>query len=333
MKRFFTILLVSALLLGVGCSVRRAEKEKLHFGVLGKCIGPYWDVVRLGMEEAAKKLGVEATFYVPPTEDIPKQIETLETWIGMGIDGICIAPSDPDALVPSIKNALKRDIPVITIDTDSPKSKRLCYLGTNNYTAGKIAGKELAKILKRKGKVAICTGSLTAMNSLERMRGFRDALEDYPGIKIVEPVLCDYEDVAKAVELAETALLNNPDLSGFFGVYAFNGPSAAKAVKSAGRVGKVHIVGFDTTDEHLFLIKEGILDAAVGQRQYFMGYLSVVILHNIAKIGAENTLMLLPRTKGDDVIIDTGVDVVTKANLVDYVKLLDKWGVKHTFQP
>ncbi|MFC1716724.1 sugar ABC transporter substrate-binding protein, partial [Candidatus Poribacteria bacterium] len=96
---------------------------------------------------------------------------------------------------------------------------------------------------------------------------------------------------------------------------------------------KVHIVAFDTTDEHLFMINDGLIDAAIGQRQYFMGYLSVVALRDMVQAGKEATMMLMPKTEDGDVIIDTGVDVVTKDNLADYVKMLDKWGVKHEFKP
>jgi len=330
MKRYLVVVLMLAMVLYAAGGL--AQPERVRIGVLGKSVHPYWDVVRLGMQDAARKLGVEATFYVPPTEDVPKQIETLETWIAMEFDGISFAPSDPDAVVTVIKKAMDADIYCISQDTDAPKSGRLCYIGTGNYAAGKIAGKKMAEILNGKGKVAICTGSLTAMNSLERMQGFRDAVAEYPGIEIVEPILVDYEDTAKAVELAETALLNNPDLDAFFGVYAFNGPSAAKAVKAAGKAGKVHIVCFDTTDEHLFMIRDGLIDAAIGQRQYFMGYLSVVVLRDMVQAGKEATMMLMPKTEDGDVIIDTGVDVVTKDNLADYVELMDEWGVKHLFR-
>ena len=330
MNKWLAILLVLAMAL-CGCS-KPTESRKIRIGVLGKSVHPYWDVVRLGMEEAARKLDVDATFYVPPTEDIPKQIETLETWTAMGFDGISFAPSDPDAVIPVIKTAIDRGIYCVSQDTDAPKSGRLCYIGTSNYAAGKIAGEKMAEILNGRGKVAICTGSITAMNSLQRMQGFRDGVADYPDIQIVEPILVDNEDTAKAVELAETALLNNPDLDAFFGVYAFNGPSAAKAVRAAGKAGKVHIVAFDTTDEHLFMIEDGLIDAAIGQRQYFMGYLSVVVLRDMAQAGKDATMMLMPKAKNGDVIIDTGVDVVTRENLADYVKLLDEWGVKHQFE-
>jgi len=332
MRKCLIISLVLALAL-CACAERKQETKKVRIGVLGKSVHPYWDVVRLGMEEAARKLDVEATFFVPATEDIPKQIEMLETWISMGFEGISFAPSDPDSVGKVIKQAMDKGIYCISQDTDAPKSGRLCYIGTGNYAAGKMAGKKMAEILNGKGKVAVCTGSITAMNSLERMAGFKDAIADYPDIEIVEPTLVDNEDTAKAVELAETALLNNPDLNAFFGVYASNGPSAAKAVKSAGKAGKVHIVAFDTTDEHLFMINDGLIDAAIGQRQYFMGYLSVVVLRDMIQAGKDAAMMLIPKTEDGDAIIDTGVDVVTKDNLADYVKLMDEWGVKHEFKP
>ena len=334
MKKYLAISMVLLTVISIflfACE-KKAPVKKVRIGILGKSVHPYWDVVRLGMEDAAKKLNVEATFFVPPTEDVPKQIETIETWVSMGFEGISFAPSDPDAVNSVIKKSMDKGIFCISQDTDAPKSGRLCYIGTGNYSAGKLAGEKMAEVLNGKGKVAICTGSLTAMNSIERMQGFRDAVAQYTDIKIVEPILVDNEDTAKAVDLAETALLNNPDLAGFFGVYAFNGPSAAKAVKASGKQGQVHIVAFDTTDEHLFMINEGLIDAAIGQRQYFMGYLSVLVLRDMIQAGKDATMMILPKTSDGDTIIDTGVDIVTKDNLADYVKMMDQWGVKHEFK-
>lgn len=334
MNKFYKILLliIAVVIFGFfsGCG-----KKETHYGVLGKCIGPYWNVVKKGAEDAGKELGVKVTVFLPQKEDIPKQIETIETWISMGFKGIAVAPSDPEALVSPINSAMERDIPVITIDTDSPNSERACYIGTDNYTAGKVAGKKMVEILNGEGKIAIATGSLTAMNSLERIKGFTDVIEKYPDIEIIKPILCDNEETSKAVELAETALLNNPDLDAFFGVYVFNGPSAAKAVKSAGKVGEVHIVSFDVTDEHLYLIEEEVIDATIAQKQYLMGYEGLKLLHSMNEKGIQETLDSLPdslRNEEGDYIIDTGVKVVSKGNLEEHLKLMDKWGVKHTFE-
>jgi ribose transport system substrate-binding protein len=327
LKVLFFVMAVIIFGFSSGC-----KTEEVHYGVLGKCIGPYWEVVKKGAEDAGKELNVKVTVFLPQKEDIPKQVETVETWISMGFTALAIAPSDPEALVSPINSAMERGIPVLTIDTDSRNSNRICYIGTDNYTAGKIAGEKMAEILGGKGKVAIATGSLTAMNSIERMKGFEDAIKEYPEIEIIKPILCDNEETSKAVELAETAILNNPDLDAFFGVYVFNGPSAAKAVKSAGKKGEIHIVSFDVTDEHLKLINEELIDATIAQKQYMMGYEGVKILHKINKNGLETALDALPQNEDGDYIIDTGVDVVTKENLEEYLNLMDKWGVEHTFQ-
>jgi ribose transport system substrate-binding protein len=324
---FFILTVIIIFNFSSGCG-----KKEIHYGVLGKCVGPYWEVVRKGAEDAGKELGVKVTVFMPQKEDIPQQIETVETWISMGFKGMAVAPSDPEALVSPINSSMKKDIPVLTIDTDSPNSNRICYIGTDNYTAGKVAGEKMAEILDGKGKVAIATGSLTAMNSLERMRGFEDAIKEYPEIEIIEPILCDNEETSRAVELAETALLNHPDLNAFFGVYVFNGPSAAKAVKAAGKEGEVHIVSFDVTDEHLYLIDEGLIDATIAQKQYFMGYEGVRIINQINEEGLEAVLDSLPKNEDGDYIIDTGVDVVSKENLEEYLKQMDKWGIEHTFK-
>ena len=125
MRKCLVISLVLALAL-CACSERaqesKQEAKKVRIGVLGKSVHPYWDVVRLGMEEAARKLDVDATFFVPATEDIPKQMEMLETWISMGFDGISFAPSDPDAVGTVIKQAMDKGIYCISQIRTRPKA-------------------------------------------------------------------------------------------------------------------------------------------------------------------------------------------------------------------
>ncbi|HEY8498113.1 MAG TPA: sugar-binding protein, partial [Limnochordales bacterium] len=301
--------------------------------VLGKSVHPYWDVVRNGTMAAARLFPeVEATFFVPQTEDIGRQIDVMESWIAQGYSGISVAPSDPNALAPVIRKALDAGIHVITNDTDAPGTGRLLYIGTGNYNAGYAAGKAMARLLGGSGQVAILTGSLTALNSLQRIQGFRDALQG-TGIRVVEPVLNDNEDTFRATDLATTAILNNPNLKGIFAVYAASTTGAAEAVRSTGTKDRIVVVGFDTLDSHLQALQDGYLDAVVGQKQYFMGYNSVVLLYLMAKTGRTNVLSLLPRTPEGDVFVDTGVDVVTRDNLRAYVQEMDRLGIPHQFVP
>lgn len=319
MKKLLTL----GLLLVIGLTI-----FGLTVGVIGKSVHPYWSQVEQGVKAAGKALGIETRFFVPQKEDINAQLQMLESFIAQGFDGIAIAPSDPNAVIPAVKKALELGIPVITLDTDSPESGRYVYIGTDNYQAGYIAGTIMKKILNGKGKVVIGTGSLTAMNSLQRIQGFKDAIKGTE-IKVLD-LLNDEEDGARALSLAESALNAHPDLDAFFGVYAYNGPSQALAVKNAGKVGKVKIVCFDTTPDILQYVKEGVINATMGQRPYMMGYLSVVVLYLMNKIGVTNTLMMLPKVNGD-YIIDTGVDVVTPDNLDEYLKMMEKLGIPIKF--
>lgn len=298
--------------------------------VIGKSVHPYWANVERGVKDAAKKLGVDAVFWVPPKEDVAAQVSTMETYIAQKVAGIAVAPSAPSALAPVIKKAMDAGIPTITLDTDAPESVRLAYIGTDNYAAGKVAGREMLKLLPGGGKVAIGTGSLTALNSLQRMQGFRDAIKGSK-ITVVEPVNNDGEDSTKALELARSTLVAHPDLAGAFGVYAYNGPAWAKAAKEAGKAGKVKIVAFDATPEHIAFLKEQAIHVLVAQREYFQGYKSVELLALMAKKGIDAALKeyKVPASR----IVDTGVDVVTKATLADYAKNLRKLGIPFEWKP
>ncbi len=303
-----------------------APAGEVRVVVIGKSVHPYWANVEKGVNDAAAKLGVKAEFFVPQKEDVQVQLSTMEAYIAQGVNGIAIAPSDPVAAEATIKAAMDAGIPVITLDTDAPDSVRLAYVGTSNKSAGVVAGEEMLKLLPDGGKVGIGTGSLTALNSLERIEGFTEAVAG-SAIEIVEPINNDKEDSATALELANSMLAANPDLAGAFGVYAYNGPAWAKAVKEQGLAGEVKIVCFDATTEHIEFVKEGVIDVLVAQREYFQGYKSVELLTLMAQKGIEDAMA--EYGVPEDKVVDTGVDVVTLAGLADYAAMLDELGIPH----
>jgi ribose transport system substrate-binding protein len=295
--------------------------------VVGKSVHPYWSNVEKGVIAAGEDLGLsadQAIFFVPPTEDVAKQIETMETYIAQGVTGIAVAPSDPAALEPVMKKAADAGIIVTTLDTPPvDDSVSLVYIGTDNYSAGMTAG-EAMKALITSGTVGIGRGSDTALNALQRTDGFLEAIAG-TDLEALEPVN-DKEDAARALELANSVLSANPDLAGAFGVYAYNGPAWATAIKEAGRVGKTRLVCFDATTDIINGIKEGVIDATVAQREFDMGYKSVELIHKIHNDGQDAAFADMGVVDG---IIDTGVDVITPANLKDYEAALDAKGIPH----
>ncbi len=330
MKRLnvlLSVVLVMALA-AVGIGNTASAQDEFTVVVIGKSVHPYWSNVELGVRAAAEDLGLEpdqAIFFVPPTEDVAAQIQAMETYIAQGVTGIAIAPSDPNALEPVMREAAEAGIIVTTLDTPPVEdSVSRVYIGTDNYAAGVIAGQIMVELLPEGGTVGIGRGSDTALNALQRTDGFLEAIEG-SGIEALEPVN-DREDAARALELANSVLSANPELDGAFGVYAYNGPAWATAIKEAGRVGETRLVCFDATTDIINGIMEGVIDATVAQREYDMGYKSVELIYRIATEGEEVAFEAMGVVDG---VIDTGVDVITAENLIEYEASLDARGIPH----
>lgn len=281
------------------------RKKKETYALVPKSIGQiYWEACRRGMLKAAEEEGIKGYFTGPPTTDIGKQIDIIENLIVQGVKGIGISPNDPTALKDVIARAMKQGIPVVTFDSDSPESNRMAYIGTDNEAAGRVAGETLAKFMGGKGEFVILTGGLGAHNLNLRIKGFREAIKNFPEMKEATDEQPDDDDSEKATAIAENLLISYPNLAGFFGVSAPGAPGAARAVKDANKVGKVIVVGFDDTPECRAYIKEGVIQATVAQRPFDMGYRAIKVLVQANK-----------GNKPKEKIIDTGVLVITKDNL------------------
>lgn len=301
---FFMALLFSA-------PAQAAEAKKPVFVLVPKSVvHPYWARVKAGMEEAASELGVEAVFDGPANNDLAKQIEIIEGYIARRVAGIAISPNDPRGLERVIRKAVRRDIPVVTFDSDSPASERFLYIGTVNRDAGRIAGEVMVRSLGGTGTVAILHGSLTALNLRERLEGFREAVADAPGVEIVA-LEENRDDAALALAQAENILQKYPKLDAFFGTSAPGAPAAVAALRSRGRLGAVKVVGFDLDEKNLKAIEKGWITAIIEQRPQRMGKLALTWLVKLSK-----------GERPANRILDTGVEVVTEANAEQAAKNL-----------
>jgi ribose transport system substrate-binding protein len=308
----FSLLLIFLGVMNTGCGEKKATPT---FILVPKSVGhPYWVEVERGMNAMAKELGVKAIFNGPPTASSALQISIIEGAISSKVAGIGISPNEPEAVQAIIKSATEKGIPVITFDSDSPKSLRSYYIGTDNYQAGKILGEHFIKIAGTKGKIALLTGGLGAMNLNERIRGFKDAIAAYPDLKIVT-LQANNDDESLAFSQAEAILQSHPDLLAFAGFNAPAAPGAARAVKALNKKGKIKVVGFDTVPITLDFIRQGYIQGTVGQRPYMMGYVSIKVLHDI-HMGKE--LELPEEFKAVDGIIDTGIIFVTAENVDEH---------------
>lgn len=302
------ILSVLIISLFLSCS---SKEKKLHFVLVPKSLSnPYWFEAEDGMKDAAAKLGAKAEFLGPVQADVAVQVNIIESLIARQVDGIAVSPDDPDGIKSVIDRAIAAGIPVLTFDSDSPESKRICYIGTDNYLAGREAAKQMLRFQGKSGKYAIMTGGLGALNLNERIRGFRDEIKGQ-GANLTEVnILSCMEDTDKALMQMEEVTRSVPDLNAWFvtGCWATVAPKGA-LLNALNHRSDMVLIGFDTVKEELLLVKDGVVQALIGQRPYDMGKLCIETLYDIA----------VNKKIPDKEIYDTGVDVVTKENVDQFL--------------
>ncbi len=309
---------------GLFDSPRKPEGD-LNIQIVTNGISPFWDPMGVGMKKAAADLGVTADWSGPRDSTVTEQKRMVEDALAKGADGIALSCIEADASVPIINGILEQKIPVITFDSDSPKSGRLCYIGTNNFNAGKAAGEAAVKLLPEGGKFVGFVGNISAQNARERRDGFVEATKGH-NIELIE-VLDDGKDPARARRNVEDAMAKHGDqVQGFLGLFSYNGPAIVQAVTSAGKRKQYKIVAFDAEPVTLQQLEAGNIDATIVQKPYDFGLLSTRLLTLINRKGWPEAKkeMNIP----DDGLYDTGVETVTPENIKDYQKSLQELGIK-----
>ncbi|PYR73825.1 MAG: ABC transporter substrate-binding protein [Acidobacteria bacterium] len=299
MKRVLLISIAAACLAssaacGGGSQPAGGAQQTLRFAVIPKSLDlPVFDYAKTGAEREAKQLGnVQVLWNGPTNADQLKQKEILESFITQRVDGIAISCLNGPFLADSINRAIDAGIPVVTWDSDAPTSKRIAFYGVDDYASGRIMAEEAVKLLGGKGKVAIIT-SVGATNLQRRLDGVRDVLSKNPGIQIVE-----------VYDIKE-----DPDLAAWISVGGW--PVFTRNALDPINPAKTKFISFDTNPPAPDLLKAGKVQILLGQKYFGWGSEAVKLLYDI-KHGK------MPSAT----IIDSGVDVVTKENVDDYVA---KW--------
>ncbi|WP_156807496.1 sugar-binding protein [Effusibacillus pohliae] len=250
------------------------EKPRYHFILISQEINnPYWKLVLKGAEDAARNNNVAIEFRGPVESNLEQHIQLIEMAIASRVDGILTQGLEEAKFQPVIDKAIARGIPVITVDTDARTSKRLTYIGTNNYQAGYQAGKHMAEALHGQAKIGIITGSFEASNMIERLQGFQDAIRDEPGMQIVAIESSNISRI-RAMEKTATLLNHHPEINALFGASALDGMAMAQVAFNRGRH-DLYILAFDGLPETIDWMKKGVIAATVVQEPYQMGYHSV----------------------------------------------------------
>jgi ribose transport system substrate-binding protein len=302
------VLVVVAVAFGVvacggGATDPPPAPKKLRFALIPKSLDiPVFDYARIGGERAAAALGIDVIYRGPDKADELKQKEVLESFITQKVDGIAISVLNASFLTSTIDRAVEAGIPVVTWDSDAPASKRMAFYGVDDFESGKVMGEETARMLNGKGTVAFIT-SLGANNLQRRLDGAKEVLAKYPGISIVETYDIK-EDSTRCQELIATGTNRYPKLGAWISVGGWP-VFSSNALDPVPPTTK--FVSFDTVPAAIALLRAGKVQVLLGQKYFGWGEESIKLLHGIVN-----------GRKPANVIVDSGVDVVTPATVDAY---------------
>jgi len=287
-------------------------QEEVTIGFVPKSLeGTFWQANRDGAEKAAASgQGIKVEVDAGASEAaVEEQIAKVENMIVRGVDGLAVAPTAPDQLLPVLQRAAQEGIPVTVVDTDMPKfSQKTAFVGTNNIKGGELAADYIKKELGGKGTVGLITGSPGVTSVEDRIKGVRQGLEG-SGLKIVTELRARDCTRDNGVSAMEDLLTAHPEVSAVFAACGEPLVGGLQAVKAAGiKPADILLVGFDASPDEVAAIQAGDQDASVAQFPQNMGEQSVLAAAKVARGGTVEK------------VIDTGTEVVTKENAAKFAK-------------
>jgi ribose transport system substrate-binding protein len=240
-------------------------------------------------------------------DDLKSQVDLVQSFTAQGVSGIVLAPLNDTALAAPVKAAVDAKIPVVIFDSDLKDKSYVSFVATDNHAAGALAGERLAKLMNGKGNVLVLRYQEGSASTTNREEGFLSAIRKFPDIKVVSDNRFGGATTESAHAASENLLLAQNAAKGTIdGIFTPNESTTfgmLLALQKAELAGKVHFIGFDSSDKLLNAVSAGQIDALVLQDPLKMGYLAV------------KTLAAHLRGEPVEPRIDTGATLVDKQNL------------------
>lgn len=272
-KSRMALLLAAALLMLPSCQ----KRTKKLIGVIPKATSHlFFMSIHAGADAAARDFNVDVLWNGPREEtEFSRQIEIVDSMVAQRVDALAISATDHTALVAPVKRAINTGIPVTVFDSGLDVTGYVTFVATDNYGAGVIGARKLAELVGGKGRVAELMHKPGGMSTGDRERAFEETMaKEFPAIHVVDRRY-GMADRAKSRDAAENILTAHPNLDGLFASAEANSLGAMQAIKARGMSGKIKLVTFDFSDEHVAALKDGTIDVMLVQDPYRIGYEAV----------------------------------------------------------
>ena len=256
-----------------------ADKPTLAFVVNGA--SDFWKAAEAGVKKAQTELSdYNLELKYPEQSSVAIQQRLMDDLVTAGVKGIMVSAVDPKTSTDGL-NKIASQTALFTTDSDAPQTNRVAYIGSSNVDAGKQAAEIAKKAMPDGGKCIGFVGLLGADNAKERIEGMKEGLK---GTKIeLVDVRGDDIDQTRAKKNVEDALVASPDVTCMVGFYSYNTPRIYEALRDAGKLGQITVVGFDDDPITLGGVKEGTVAATVVQQPFLWAYQGMKLMASYLK--------------------------------------------------
>jgi len=277
------ILVVLAILLICGLSwpgaqqegqTKETGEEKLVIGFIVKnLVNPFFVAMKNGAEQAGKDYGVDVRVYSPEKpNDVEAQIRIMEDMIQKNFDAIVVVPTDSRGIIPGIEKANNAGVPVFVANTKAFGGEFLTFAGISHTEIAQLMTEKLCEELGGKGNIVVISGVPGAQTTLDKKPGIEAALEKYPGVKVLDWQSGMYQR-EKAMTVMEDFLAKYPNIDGVMAQDDGMALGSIEAIRAAGKLGEIVVVGANATPDALQAVKSGELAATIDSAPERQAYL------------------------------------------------------------
>ena len=295
MKRIIALLIAAAVTLsavhavevttdlpitGIGRTIStdvRAKKPYTIACIVKNSTNPYMVGILNGVKKAGEDIGFKAILMAPATNDsVEEQVKIMEDLMQKGVDAFILSCVDTNGIMPGVRKAMRRDIPIASIATP-PAVEAFLRTGVDYVETGVVVTDAIARKIGEKGDIIVVEGPPGAQNSQERLAGIKKALEKYPEMKLVASQTANFHRV-QGMQVVENLLQRFKDVAAIIALNDEMAIGAIQALKAAGLDKKVVVAGFDANEDAAYSINNDELYITYNTDPYGSGYLASTYL-------------------------------------------------------
>lgn len=241
---------------------------------IGGEISAYWKEVEDGLAAGARMFSVDLTIFSQPIVDERLQLANLEKAIQQEFHGIITMALNPESFTPLINRAAEEGIPVVLLDGDAPNSRRISFIGSNNYEAGLLVAQLIDSLTEGNVRLGVVTAGITLRHITDRLDGIQEYFNQRENLELVR-IEDSRADESLAFQKARD-IIEEENINVIFAAGAVDSGGVARAL--AEELEKDHHligIGFDDTPETLSFVARGRLAACIAQSPFMMGRIAI----------------------------------------------------------